>query len=307
MAIAIELSKKESEERSSTLTQEEADYLEAIRESMKGASSSRITFSSSDAGPSKLPKSASPLSYPSSLPVSGSPPSQSSSLASPYPSPSQPASKLSSPLIPPVQPSTDDDEALAEQFAEEEDRAASAGPSNQKSHPQNLRPGTTTPPGPAPSTASRKHLEAQQSKFTVVNSDADRPPPLYHQVVTAQTTPPTKTPATFPSWGSSATVVTPSSSRPSGTTTTDTDKLVGGRSQSLNVVPTSSASKPSTLTSKHQNTLPTMQELRNTPPAQSASTTPGVVSPNSFIDQQLLYGVCESLQTHTVRSILHDF
>jgi hypothetical protein len=321
LAHAIALSQKESIERSGKVYQEEEDLAKAIEESIRHASSFGISISSADAGPSTFPKSTSPLSLPPPLPVSDfSVPSYAplTSQNTPY------ASALSSPLMRPVQPAVDDDLVLAQRLDEEEKMAATAGPSNSKP-PSPVLPSpkldVTTPLALASSSASRRRQEANQSKFTVANADSDfssasrrrqesnqskfpilnsdsePPPPLYHHVVSAQTSAPTNTSPTLPNnpflgRSSSASVVTPSSSRLSPAPD-QADKPNLGRSQSVDTGTTNAnntGSSPSVLT---VTSLQTVEESSNSPSAQSPNSPAGPAQPNSFINQQLLSGVCK--------------
>ena len=311
LAMAIALSEKESKQQSGMVSQEEEDIAKAIEESMKHASSWGVPVSSSGAGPSKYHRTTAPPSFPSPSPVSEPPVSPQTSLTpSQIPHASRPTSKVSSPLMRPAKPTTDDDGALAERLAEEEERAAAAGPSNPRppvlSSPKQE---TTTPPAPASSASSRKRQEAHQPKFTVVNSDSDAPPPMYHHVVSGKVSIPEKSSPTMPvsntSLGraSSASAVTPSSSRHSPIP--QPDKPPSGRSQSLNAVPTSpSSAGPIPPVPAIPNPLPGPEEPYDAPPVGSPTSSASTVPANSFIDQQLLYGVCKSLGSHGIVGVL---
>lgn len=311
MAMAIALSEKESKEHSGKVSQEEEDLAKAIEESMRHVSSYGAPLSSPGAGPSTFTETTSPLSFPSPLPAPEPPISQptfASSHTRPVSAP-LPASKVSSPLTYPAHPSIDDDAAYAARVADEEEEVAAAGPSNPKPRPVVLpspKP-ETIPPAPAPSTASKKRLEAQQPKFSVVNSDSEPPPPLYHHVISAQTSAKTspKLSTNNPSLGrsSSASAVMPSSSRLSPIPG-PADKPHGGRSQSLDAVPTSpSNTGPTPPVSANMSPLPTVEESHDAPPAQSPSSSTGLVAQNSFIDQQLLYGVSLGFNPPQISSI----
>jgi hypothetical protein len=327
-ALAIALSEKESIARSGTDSQEDEDLAKAIEESIKHASSFGISVSDfSDAGPSTFPKTTSPLSVPPPLPVSepSVPPlSPLTSSNTPY-SLSRPASKMPSPLMRPVQPAIDD-EALAQRLAEEEHMAATAGPSNPKPVSPILpspKLETATPPAPVSSSvsrkrpeagqskftvvnadsessaASRKRQEANQSKFAIVNSDTEPPPPLYHHVVSAQTTAPVNTSPTLPNRtpflgrSSSASAVI-SSSNSLSPAPGPADKQNLGRSQSVDTGTSNFSStgpSPSVLT--NPTSLQTVDESSGSSTVQSPTSPAGPAQPNSFIDQQLLYGVCK--------------
>ncbi|KAF9653370.1 hypothetical protein BDM02DRAFT_3107990 [Thelephora ganbajun] len=307
LALAISISERESKEQSGQISQEERDLAKAIEESIRHASSFGMPVPYTDPGPSTLPATISPLSFPTPSPVAESPLSSHTSLASPntpHLSASRPTSKASSPLMYPAQPRIDDDEALAEQLADEEERVA-AGRSNPPLESPVLLSAESgiAVPVPALSPTSRKRHDAHRPMLTVVGSEP--PPPLYHQVVSAQTSAPTKTsptsPNVIPSLGrsSSATVVTPSSSRLSPIPG-DPERPNNGRSQSLDAVPSSSSnSAMNTSVSARPNPLPIMEESADSPLVQSPSpsSVPATLSPtpNSFIDQQLLDGICRSL------------
>jgi hypothetical protein len=256
-----------------------------------------------DAGPSRIPSTTSSLSFPIPLPVSESPVSSHLSLASDTHrlSASRPASKMSSPLMHPTQPSIDDDEAFAQQLAEEEERAAAAaGSSNPRPEPSALpfpKPEVTPmpAPAPAPSPTSRKRHDVHRPQFSAVGAE----PPLYHHVVsTAQTSVPTKTSPILPNnnppigRSSSASAIMPSSSRLSPVPGKD-EKPNPGRSQSLDTGFTTGGSSSGVLSP-----LPTVEESLDplslqSPISPSAPVTPPPTA-NSFIDQRLLNGVCES-------------
>lgn len=310
LALAIALSEKESKEQTGQASQEEEDIAKAIEESLRHASSFGIPAYSSGAGPSTFPKTTSPLSFPSPLPVSESPVSPQPSLPpshTPHLPASLPVSKAPSPLIRPAKSHVDDDQALAQQLAEEEEeRIAVAGPSNPKPASPLLpspKPENITPPAPASSTASRKRQEAQQHKFSVTNADSDPPPPMYHHVVSANTSVPAQTSPTLPphnlSLGrsTSASAVLPSSSRPSPIPG-QSENPHAPRFQTIDgAFPASGGTKPGPSVQTNLGPSPTVEESYGAPPAQSpgSSSSAGPVTPNSFIDQQLLNGVCKSL------------
>lgn len=316
LAFVIALSEKESKEHSVKVSKEEEDLARAIEESMRHTPSFGMPVPYADAGPSTVPSTASSLSFPIPLPVSESPASSYMSLPSESlrPSASRPASKASSPLMYPVQPSIDDDQALAQWLAEEEERAAVAGPSNPRPKPPILPPPrpevTTTPapapaPAPAPSPTLRKRHDVHRQKLSVV--DSEPPPPLYHHVISTQTSAPAKTspisPNNSPPLGrsSTASAVFPSSSRLSPIPGKD-EKSNGRRCQSWDTGSTTSSSSSSMLNpsvSTKPNSLQTVDESLDAPPSASPSA-PVTLSPptaNSFIDKQLLDGVCKSFDT----------
>ena len=314
LAYAIALSEKESKQHSVNLSKEEEDLEKAIQESMRHASSSRMPVPYTDAGPSTIPSTASSFSFPIPLPVSESPVSSHTSHASDtyHLLASRPTSKASSPLMYPTQPTIDDHEAFALQPAEKE-KATAPGPSNLQPEPPVplfAKPEVTTtpplPPVPAPSPTSWKRHDAHRPQLPVVGSEP--PPPLYHYVVsTAQTPVPTKTsqisPNNSPSLGrsSSASAVMPSNSRLSPVPGKD-EKPNGGRSQSLDTGFTTSSSSSNVSSpspSTKQSPLSTVEESFDSlslqsPTSPSALATSSTPTANSFIDQQLLNGVCES-------------
>ena len=323
--MAIALSQKESMENSGMLSQEDDDLRRAIEESIMHASSFGIPLSPSEAGPSTFPKTTSPLSVPSPLPVaepSVRPHTPHASSSTSHVSASRPASKVSSPTIRPAQPNISD-EALAQRLAEEEEMVAAAGPSNPKPESPVLMPEITIPPAPAPSStsrrrqesdrpkftvvnadsghsaASRKHLEATQSMLAINNSNSELPPPMYNYAVSAQKPAPAPTSPTFPnrnaSFGrsTSASVVMPSSSRLSPIhDPADGSNL--GRSHTLGTVSSSSSSAGPSLSVSTTPSSPVIVEESPNPLSGQPPGSPGGPTPNSFIDQQLLYGVCKS-------------
>ena len=318
LALAIALSEKESIVHSGKVSQEEEDFAKAIEESMRHASSFGIPISpTSVAGPSTYPKTTSPSPYsvPDYLTPSHPPPASPNTSRTPS---SRSASKMPSPVIRPAQPRISDDEAFAQRLAEEE-IANTAGPSNSKPQSPVLpspKPESITSPAPAsssisgkrpaagpsrftvvntdsePSSASRKRREADQSKFAIINSDSEPPPPLYHHAISAQTSASAKTSPTLPNKNpalgrsTSASAVTPSTNSPSP---------VPGRSQSVDTGLSSASStghNPPVITKP--NSLSTVEESSS---SQSPSSPAGPVAPNSFIDQQLLNGVCKLPRT----------
>ena len=299
LAFAIALSERESQERHGSISKEEEDLAKAIEESIRHASSFGMPVPRTDAGSSRIPTTASPFSFPAPLPMSESPVSS----HTPHLSASRPASKAASPLMYPVQPTIDDDGAFAQWLAEEEERAA--GPSDPLPEPPSvfpsIKPDATATPAPAPSPSGRKRHDAHRPRLSMVESEP--PPPLYHHVIpSAQTSAPTKTSSNSSlsiGRSSSASAIIPSSSRLSPVPGND-DKPNGGRSQSLDAVSTSSSSisTSSPLMPAKSGSLPTVDESLGSPSAESPITPSGplALSPptaNSFIDQQLLYGVCK--------------
>ena len=323
-AMEIPLSQKESMENFGKLSQEDEDLVRAIEESIKHASSFGMPLSLSDAGPSTFPKTTSPISVPSPLPVaepSVRPHTPHSSPNASHVSASQPASKVSSPTIRPAPPNISD-EALAQRLAEEGEMAAAAGPSNPKPEAPVLRPEIIIPPTPTPSSTSRRRQESDRPRFTVVNADSGTSaasrkhqeatqsmlaidnsnselPPMYNYAVSAQKPAPAPTSPTFPnknaSFGrsTSASVVMPSSSRLSPIHD-PADGLNLGRSHTLGTVSSSSSSAGPSLSVSTTPSSPAIVEESPNPLSGQPPGSPGGPTPNSFIDQQLLYGVCKS-------------
>ena len=331
----LALSERESKEQSGKVSKEEEEFAKAIEESIRYASNfgMPIPGTGNEAGPSRLLSNASPLSYATPSPVSESPvssPMPHASPHTPYLSASRPTSKVSSPLLRPTQPSIDDDEAFAQRLAEEEERAVS-GSSQPKPGPPPTPPynklETTTPapapaPSPGPASNSGKHRDMKRPRLSVVGSEP--PPPLYHHAIgSAQTTVPTKTSPTSQNNGSSlgrsssASAVSPSSTRPSPVPAVD-DKPNGGRSQSWDAVPsTSNSARLSPTVPAKSNSLQTVEESLNPPdllnppdsplaPSPSSSSGPVTLAPtaNSFIDQKLLDGVCKSSASEYVLFVI---
>ena len=316
LALAIALSEKESKEHSGKVSKEQEDLARAIKESMRHASYFDMPVPSAEAGPSTFRSTTSPLSFPTPSPVPEPSASSHMSHAPPYtnhPSASRPASKVPSPLTYPTQSSIDDDAAFAHRLAEEEERAAAAGPSNPRPEPPVLpcvKPETTATPAPAPA-PSPNSRRRHRPRLSV--DESEPPPPLYHHVVSSVQAPvPAKISPTSPNNGSSlgrsssASAVIPSNSRLSPVPGND-ERPNGGRSQSLDTVPSSSNStrlSPSIPTT-NPSSLPTLEE---SPLGQSPSSPLPPPNANSFIDQKLLNGVCESF--HTARicwSVVDDF
>ena len=304
LALAIALSEKELRHQAGKATQEEEDIAKAIEESLKHAPPPGTPTSSPNAGPLTFPKTTSSPSFPSSPPVSEQPVLPETSLP-PSHTPRLPASlpvrKVLPPLILPEKPHVDDDEALAQQLAEEEEMIAAAGPSNPSPASPPLlspKPETVTPPAPAPSAASQKRREAQGHRFHVTNADSDPLPPPYHHVHSASTPVPAKTFPTLPAYNlslgrrTSASAVLSSSSRHSG----EFERPHASRFQSLDgAPPTPSSTGPSPPVQNNQSPLPTLEVSCDAWPVQSPSSlsSAGPITPNSFIDQQLLNGVCK--------------
>lgn len=331
LALAIALSQKESMEHSGQASQEDEDLAKAIEESIRHATNFGISIPENEAGPSTLPKTSSPLSFPSQLPVyepSVRPHTPLASPVTPHASASRPTSKMPSPLMRPVQPTIHGDEALALRLADEEDEAAAAGPSSSKPQSPVLpspTPEITAPPvpGSSSSTSSRRRQESNQSRFAVVNSDSnlspaarkhqeanqsklaiirdesEPPPPMYHHVIPAQTSASANISPTLPSENpalgrSTSTSAVPHSSTPLSSVHSLADKFHSGRSQSLGAISSGSSSvvpSPSALT--NPSPLQTVEESYNSTAVQSPSSSSSA-GPNSFVDQQLLYGVCKS-------------
>jgi len=329
LALVIALSKQEAKEHCGKVSREQEDLAKAIEESMRYASPFAMPVPNADPGPSTFPKT-SPLSCPASLPMS-------EPLVFPHTSrlsASRPPSKAPSPMMYPVRPSPEDDEALAqriaaEEIAEEEIAAAAAGPSNPQLGPLSVLPPTrpeitinpplTLAPAPAPSPTSRRRHDAYRPNFSTVESEP--PPPLYHQVVSSaqtfvSTQPSPISPNNSPNLGrsSSASAVMSSSSRVSPVPGRD-ERPGGGRSQSWDTGSTSGSTSniPSPSVSTKLSSLSTVEESLNSPSVLSSgsSSGPATLLPptaNSFIDQKLLTGVCKTFDTakKKFRSVINN-
>ena len=268
-------SQEESMKNSGGLSQDDEDSAGAIEESIKHASSSGILLSSSEAGPSTSPKTTSPLSILSPSPVaepSARPHVPLASSNTPRVLGPRLASKLSPSTIRPAQPNISD-EVLARQFAEEEEMTAVAEPSN----PKPESPVTIRPPAPAPSSTPRprRRHESDRPKFTIVNADSGHSAASRkHREATQSRLAITSSDSELPPPAYHR-VVSAQTSAPAPTPPTFPNNTVTSRSSSAG---------PSLPVS----TTPSLARARRV--GQMGRT----ISPNSFVDQRLLYGVCKS-------------
>ena len=276
-ATATAPSQEESMKNSGGLSQDDEDSAGAIEESIKHASSPGIPLSFSEVDPSTSLKTTSPLSI-----LSPSPVAEPSVRPHTPPAPSNAprvlgprlASKVSLSTIRPAQPNISD-EVLAQRFAEEEEMTAVAEPSNPKPESPALRLEIIRPLAPAPSSTSRsrRRHESDRPKFTVVNADS----------------------------GDSATLRKHREATQSKLAIINSDSELPPPAYHRVVSAQTPAPAPTPPTFPNNTVTSSSSSAR---PMHFVSTTPTLwhwvgqmdqtILPNSFVDQQLLYGVCES-------------
>ena len=262
---------------SGKLSQDDEDSARVIEESIKYASSPGTPLPFFEVGPSTSPKTTSPLSILSPSPVaepSVRPHTPLASSNAPRVLGPRLASKVSLSTIRPAQPNISD-EALAQRFAEEEEMTPVAEPSNPKPESPALRLEMVRPLAPAPSSTSRprRRHESGRPKFIVVNADSGPSAALRKHREATQ---------------SKLAIINSDSELPPPAY----HRVVSA--QTPTPAPTPPTFPNNTVTSSSS----------SAGPVHSVSTTPTLghrvgqmdqtVPPNPFVDQRLLYGVCES-------------